>query len=91
MASAPRRASAVTAQSCSGSTSPRVVFPVMLAGKSGAAALALTWDPVEQSAEPARSQPCATLTYALGLDRGAALCLECLAGAGAPPRGALTR
>jgi hypothetical protein len=66
---------------------PRLVFPGMLASKSGAAALALTWDPVEQSAEPARCQRCATLTYALGLHRaGAAVCLECLPAASAPPR-----
>ena len=66
---------------------PRIVFPGTLAGKAGAAAVALTWDPVEQAAEPARCQRCVALTYELGLDRsGAVACPSCLAAAPAPPR-----
>lgn len=65
---------------------PRVVFRGTLAAKAGAAALVLTWDPVEQAAEPARCQRCAALTYELGVDRtGAAACPPCLAAAAAPP------
>ena len=64
---------------------PRIVFPGTLGGKAGAAAVALTWDPVEQAAEPARCQRCVALTYELGLDRsGAVACPSCLAAT--PPR-----
>lgn len=65
---------------------PRVVFRGTLAGKTGGAALVLAWDPVEQTAEPARCQRCAALTYELGLDRAAAaVCPACLVAAAAPP------
>lgn len=65
---------------------PRVVFGGTLAGKAGAAALALTWDPVEQAADPARCQRCAALTYELGVDRAAAaVCPPCFAARAAPP------
>jgi hypothetical protein len=65
---------------------PRVIFHGTFAGKAGAAALVLTWDPVEQAAEPARCQRCATLTYELGLDRaGGAVCPACLSAGLAPP------
>ena len=66
---------------------PRVVFRGTLAGKAGVAALALTWDPIEQAAEPVRCQRCAALAYEVGLDRaGVIVCPSCLA-AGVRPRG----
>jgi len=65
---------------------PRVVFPGTLAGKAGATALTLSWDPVEQAAEPARCARCGTLTYELGLGgSGAATCPSCLAAPAVPP------
>jgi hypothetical protein len=64
---------------------PRVVFHGTLAGKTGAATLVLAWDPVEQTAEPARCQRCTAVTYELGLDRGAAaVCPACQADAAGP-------
>ena len=65
---------------------PRVVFRGTLGGKSGAATVALTWDPIEQAAEPARCSSCAAFTYELGVGRaGTALCPSCLGSAATPP------
>ena len=58
---------------------PRVVFAGTLAGKRREAALALTWDPVEHTGEPARCSRCDGLTYEVGLHRGGGVaCPRCL-------------
>jgi hypothetical protein len=58
---------------------PRVAFAGTLAGKRRQARLALTWDPVERAAEPARCSRCDSLTYEVGLDRaGGIACPRCL-------------
>jgi hypothetical protein len=58
---------------------PRVVFAGTLAGKRSEAPLALTWDPVERTGEPARCPRCDGLTYELGLHRGGGIaCSRCL-------------
>lgn len=65
---------------------PRVVFAGTLVGKRGEAALALTWDPVEQAGEPARCSQCEVLTYEVGLHRGGGVaCPQCLDAGGRPP------
>lgn len=65
---------------------PRVVFAGTLAGKRREAPLALTWDPVERTGEPARCSRCDGLTYEVGLHRGGGIaCPRCLhASASAP-------
>jgi hypothetical protein len=66
---------------------PRVVFAGTLAGKRHEAPLALTWDPVERTGEPARCSRCGALTYELGLHRGGVACSRCFyAGDGSHPR-----
>jgi hypothetical protein len=67
---------------------PRVVFAGTLAGKRREASLALTWDPVERTGEPARCARCDGLTYEVGLHRvGGIACPRCLdAGDRSPPR-----
>jgi hypothetical protein len=67
---------------------PRVVFAGTLAGKRHEAPLALTWDPVERTGEPARCSRCDGLTYEVGLHRGGGIaCPRCLqAGDRSPPR-----
>jgi hypothetical protein len=58
---------------------PRVVFAGTLAGKRAEAPLALTWDPVERTGEPARCSRCDNLTYEVGLHRGGGIaCPRCL-------------
>jgi len=58
---------------------PRVVFAGTLAGKRAEAPLALTWDPVERTGEPARCSRCDGLTYEVGLHRGGGIaCPRCL-------------
>jgi hypothetical protein len=60
---------------------PRVVFAGALAGKRREAPLALTWDPVERTGEPARCGRCDSLTYEVGLHRaGGVACPRCLEG-----------
>jgi hypothetical protein len=67
---------------------PRVVFAGTLAGKRCEAPLALTWDPVERTGEPARCSRCDGLTYEVGLHRGGGIaCPRCLhAGDRSQPR-----
>lgn len=58
---------------------PRVVFAGTLADKRREAALALTWDPIEHTGEPARCSRCDGLTYEVGLHRGGGVaCSRCL-------------
>ena len=58
---------------------PRVVFAGTLADKRREAALALTWDPIEHTGEPARCSRCDGLTYEVGLHRGGGVaCPRCL-------------
>lgn len=58
---------------------PRVVFAGTLAGKRREAPLALTWDPVERTGEPARCSHCDGVTYEVGLHRGGGVaCPRCL-------------
>jgi hypothetical protein len=60
---------------------PRIVFAGTLADKRREAPLALTWDPVERTGEPARCGRCDGLTYELGLHRGGGIaCPRCLDG-----------
>lgn len=60
---------------------PRVVFAGALADKRREAPLALTWDPVERTGEPARCGRCDSLTYEVGLHRGGSIaCPRCLEG-----------
>jgi hypothetical protein len=66
---------------------PRIVFAGTLAGKRDEAPLTLTWDPVEQTGEPARCSRCDALTYELGLHRGHVVCARCLAAGGRPAAG----
>jgi hypothetical protein len=57
---------------------PRVVFAGTLADKRRELPLALTWDPVERTGEPARCSRCDSLTYELGLLRGGVIaCPRC--------------
>ncbi len=67
---------------------PRVAFAGTLAGKRREAPLALTWDPVERTGEPARCSRCDGLTYEVGLHRdGGVACPRCLqAGERSHPR-----
>jgi hypothetical protein len=58
---------------------PRVVFGGRLASMRGAASLALVWDPIEQTGEPAQCPQCRALTYELGLLRSLGVaCPRCL-------------
>jgi hypothetical protein len=58
---------------------PRVVFAGTLTGKRAEAPLALTWDPLERTGEPARCSRCDGLTYEVGLHRaGGIVCARCL-------------
>jgi hypothetical protein len=58
---------------------PRVVFAGTLTSKRREAPLALTWDPVERTGEPARCSHCDGLTYEVGLHRGGGIaCPRCL-------------
>ena len=66
---------------------PRVVFAGTLAGKRAEAPLALTWDPVERTGEPARCSRCDGLTYEVGLHRGGGIaCPRCLQSEGRSTR-----
>ena len=58
---------------------PRVVFAGTLADKRREVPLALTWDPVERTGEPARCGRCNGLTYEVGLHGGGIACPRCLA------------
>jgi hypothetical protein len=58
---------------------PRVVFAGTLAGKRREAPLALTWDPLERTGDPARCSRCDALTYEVGLHSdGGIACPRCL-------------
>ena len=58
---------------------PRVVVGGKITGKSASAALALIWDPLEESGEPVRCAQCHRLTYELGVHRsGSVFCNGCL-------------
>jgi hypothetical protein len=66
---------------------PRVVFRGTLTSKAGEAALTLTWDPIEQAAEPVSCQRCAALTFEVGVDRaGVTVCPSCPATVTSPGR-----
>jgi hypothetical protein len=67
---------------------PRVVFAGTLVGKRREAPLALTWDPVERTGEPARCGRCDGLTYEVSLHRGGGIaCPRCLEAGDSPYRG----
>ena len=69
---------------------PRVVFAGTLAGKRREVPLALTWDPVERTGEPARCGRCDGLTYEVGLHGGGIACPRCLAAGDRSHRGAFS-
>ncbi len=65
---------------------PKLVFRGTLAGKTHRAEIALVWDPVENTGEPARCSHCSAFTYQLGLIRpGAVACTSCLERAALKP------